>query len=257
MQKQAPSPVYRFVRWLVKRIYPKTEVIGIENIPDEPAIFVGNHAKMNGPIMCELYFPVERYTWCAGQMMDRKEVPEYAFEDFWSHKPKYSRWFYRLLSHLIAPLAECIFTNANTIGVYRDGRIISTFKKTVKCLMDGAGVVIFPEHNEPYNHILCDFQDKFIDVAKLYYKKSGKEVPFVPIYLAPALHKMYIGKPIYFSSSNPMDAERQRIKEYLMQEITQIACSLPEHTVVPYPNIPKKEYPRNIPEEEHNETACG
>ena len=42
-----------------------------------------------------------------------------------------------------------------------------------------------------------------------------------------------------------------------MEEITAIALSLPEHTVVPYANIPKKQYPKNIPLEvySHEETA--
>ena len=31
-------------------------------------------------------------------------------------------------------------------------------------------MVVFPEHYVPYNHILNDFQDKFIDIARLYYK---------------------------------------------------------------------------------------
>ena len=34
-----------------------------------------------------------------------------------------------------------------------------------------------------------------------------------------------------------------------MDEITAIAESLPEHTVVPYRNIPKKDYPTNRPKE--------
>ena len=33
----------------------------------------------------------------------------------------------------------------------------------------------------------------------------------------------------------------------MQNEITQIAQSLPRHTVVPYNNIPKKDYPTNIP----------
>ena len=151
---------------------------------------------------------------------------------------------------MIAPLSVCVFNNANTIGVYHDSRILSTFKQTVARLQQGASIVIFPEHNVPYNHILCEFQDRFIDVAKLYYKKTGKELAFVPLYIAPTLKKMYLGKPIRFCAANPMEQERKRICEYLMEEITEIACSLPQHTVVPYQNIPKKEYPTNIPRKE-------
>lgn len=237
--------IYRCVKGLIRAVYPPIEVEGLHHLPDEPTIVVANHTQMNGPIACELYFPGKRYTWCAGQMMHLKEVPGYAFEDFWSGKPKYSRWFYRILSYLIAPLSVCVFNNANTVGVYRDARIISTFKKTVEKLCEGAHVVVFPEHNQPNNPIIQDFQDKFIDIARLYDKRTGRQLRFVPMYIAPKLRKMYIGEPVRFCPERPMDEERERICKYLMDEITRIACSLPEHTVVPYRKTPGVAYPSN------------
>lgn len=245
MKKRKDAWLYRLIKALVRFFYPKMEVVGAENLPDEPVMVVANHTQMNGPIACELYFPGDRYTWCAGQMMHLKEVPGYAYADFWSKKPKFSRPFYRLLSYLIAPLSVCVFNNAKTIAVYRDTRIVSTFKNTVKRLGEGSSVVVFPEHDAPYNHIICEFQDKFIDIAKLYYKRTGKALTFVPMYIAPALKKMYLGEPIRFDPSAPMDLERRRICDHLMAQITQIACELPPHRVVPYRNIPKKDYPMN------------
>lgn len=249
MAERKISPFFYVVKGLVRLFYGNMKVYGAENLPDEPVIVVGNHAQMHGPIACELFFPVERYTWCAGEMMALKEVPAYAYRDFWSYKPKAVRWFYKLLSYVIAPLSAFIFTNANTIGVYHDARLLSTFKKTVQCLSDGKSVVIFPEHDVPRNNIIFDFQDKFIDIAKLYYKRTGKEPCFVPMYLAPKLRQMHLGKPIRFSVETPIADERQRICEYLMTEITDMACALPRHTVVPYRNVSKKEYPENIPHE--------
>ena len=240
--------LYKVIKTLVRVFYPKMEVVGVENLPEEPVIVVGNHTQMNGPIACELYFPGKRYIWCAGQMMHLKEVPEYAFQDFWSQKPKWSLWFYKLLSYLIAPLSVCVFNNAGTIPVYRDVRLKTTFKLSLEKLQDGASMIIFPEHGEPYNNILYTFQDKFIDLARLYYKKAGIALSFVPLYIAPALKKMYIGKPIRFCADAPIQEERKRICNYLMTEITDIAQSLPEHTVVPYRNIPKKFYPSNLPQ---------
>ena len=239
--------LYKGIKWLVRLFYPKTAVSGEENLPLEPVLVVGNHAQMNGPIACELYFPGKRYTWCAGQMMHWKEVADYAYQDFWSQKPKQVRWFYRILSYIITPLSVCVFTNADTIGVYHDARILSTFKSTVKRLTEGASVVIFPEHGMKYNHIVNDFQDKFVDIAKLYYKKTGKELAFVPMYVAPALKKLIFGAPIRFNGENPIDQERSRICDYLKDEITRIAEEQPRHRVVPYQNVPKREYPFNIP----------
>ena len=243
------SPIYKIIKWLVWLFYPKMEVVGTENLPEGEAIIVGNHTQMNGPIASELYLTGNRYTWCAGQMMNTKEVPDYAYKDFWSGKPKIVRPFYKILSYIIAPLASLIFNNANTIAVYRDNRIMSTFRTTVNKLSDGAKVVIFPEHDKKYNNIIYDFQDKFIDIARLYHKRTGKELMFVPLYIAPKLKKMYLGKPIRFSSETPIEEERRRICDYLMKEITDIARSLPKHTVIPYRNIPKKYYPTNISEE--------
>ena len=247
MKKKLQMAVYRVVKALVRLFYPKIEAVGAENLPDESALIVGNHCQMNGPIVCELYFPKDRVTWCAGEMMHLKEVPAYAYQDFWSGKRWYCRWFFKLASYLIAPLSVCVFNSAQTIGVFHDSRVISTFKATVRTLAAGQSVVIFPEHDEPHNHIIRDFQDKFIDIAKLYYKRTGKAVAFVPMYIAPKLKKMYFGKPITFCPENSIEEERRRICEYLMEEITSMAVSLPRHTVVPYKNIPGEKYPTNIP----------
>ncbi|MBR2716935.1 MAG: hypothetical protein IKD79_04280 [Oscillospiraceae bacterium] len=249
MAEKKTSPLYKLIKWLVWVFYPRTAVVGAENLPEEPCVIVGNHTQMNGPIVSELYLPVERYTWCAGEMMHLRKVPAYAYRDFWSRKPRYIRWFYRLLSYVIAPIAVCVFNNANTVPVYRDMRIVATFRESVEKLCSGASLVIFPEHEVKYNHILYDFQDRFIDLARLYFKKTGKPLQFVPMYIAPALKTAYLGKPVRFRPDAPMTEERRRIKAYLMDEITAIACSLPPHTVVPYPNLPRRDYPRNLPPE--------
>ena len=244
MQKK-PTLLFRIIKGIVRICYGKIEVIGLENLPENNAVIVGNHTQMNGPIAGEFFLPENCYTWCAGQMMNRKEVPEYAFNDFWAQKPKWSHPFYRILSHIIAPLAELIFNNARTIPVYRDMRIMATFKSTIQKLNEGANIVIFPEKDEKNNNILYQFQENFVDVARLYYKKTGQELTFVPLYIAPRMRKMYFGKGIVFDSQKPIEEERKRICTCLSEMITEMARALPEHTVVPYRNIPKKYYLTN------------
>ena len=242
-------PVYRLIRWLCWLFSPKMTLEGAENIPPEPVVIVGNHTQMNGPIACEIYSPVRRYTWCAGEMMAWREVPAYAYRDFWSQKPKGVRWLYRILSYIITPVSVIVFNNAETVPVWHDNRIIATLRQSLDKLQEGASLVIFPEHDVKYNEILYDFQERFVDLAKLYYKKTGKALAFVPLYIAPALGKMVYGPPIRFRPEAPMAEERQRICEYLKGEITRMARELPRHRVVPYRNIPKKDYPYNIPGE--------
>ncbi len=240
---------FRVFIYGLRLFYPKTNIVGWENVPHEPCVIIGNHTQMHGPITCELFLPDNNYTWCEAKMMEFKEVPAYAFSDFWSQKPKYTHPFYKLLSYLIAPLSVVLFNNARTIPVFRDSRIITTFKKSLEKLQGGKNVVIFPEYDKKYNNILYDFREGFIDIARLYYKRTGKELSFVPLYIAPKLKEMHFGTPVKYSANAPIKEEKARIRQYLMDELTKVATNLPPHTVIPYRNIPKKFYPKNTTKE--------
>lgn len=252
--------VYKFLRAVIPPFLPKYSLEGADKLPDENVIFVGNHAQMMGPICGELYFPKKSLIWCAYQMMALREVPDYAFEDFWSGKPKRTRWFYKLSSYAIAPLSVSVFNNAHTIPVYHDRRIIDTMKLTSSALADGWSVIIFPECKEKRSAVINRFQTGFVDAARYYYKDTGKSVSFAPFYIAPTLKTIYFGEPIAFDASAPVRRERERIGGYLMDEVTRLAVSAPPHIVVPYDNIPKNKYPMNTDCEESdnlNESPCG
>lgn len=253
MERARPRWLYLAIRWLVWLFSPKYTLVGTENLPEGPCVIVGNHCQMYGPIQAEIYTPGPHSTWCAGALMHREEAAEYAYRDFWSGKPRAVRWFYRLLSRLIPPLAVLLFTNADTVPVYHDARVVTTFRLSIEKLVAGNRLVIFPEHYTPHNNIVHDFQDKFVDVARFYYKKTGQELSFVPMYLAPRLKTAFYGEPIRFRADEPIAGERRRICGELMDAITAMAVSLPEHTVIPYPNVPKRQYPKNLPLEVSDE----
>ncbi|MDO4648614.1 MAG: hypothetical protein Q4B26_08175 [Eubacteriales bacterium] len=244
--KDQSHPVYRWIRFNVWLFFPKYTVEGVENLPDEPAVIVGNHCKANGPIFSQLYMPRKSFTWCVANMMHVKEVPSYAFEDFWSRKPKWTHWFYHLASYIIAPLAAFIMTNANTIGVYHDKRVIKTFQDSAEKLGSGSDVVIFPECYEEHNNIVNNFQQGFAELGRFDYRKNKRRTPFVPMYLCPDLKKAVFGKPIYYDPEADKKAEPARICTELMDAISEMAYELPRHKVTTYNNISKKHYPENI-----------
>ena len=237
--------VYKAVSAILLRVYPAPRVEGVENVPDGPCVIVGNHAQMHGPIIAALFLPGERRIWCAAEMMHLKEVPAYAYRDFWSRKPRRVRWLFRIASYLIAPLAAGVFNGGECIGVYRDSRVMSTFRETLACLSEGVRVVIFPEEDAPGNGIVWSFQRGFVDVARLYCAREKKPLSFVPMYVAPALRRVVLGAPVEYRPGGDPEAERERVCAALTDAITQMALALPPHTVVPYPNLPKAEYPQN------------
>lgn len=239
------KPFFKFFKAVVKSFYKKPNFMGLQNIPEEPCIIVGNHAQLHGPVSMECYFPYKKYIWCIGNLMHIKEAPDYAFKDFWGYKPKHTHWFYKGLARLVSPLLVYLHTNADTIGVYKDNRVLSTFKNSVKGLKNGAHIILFPENHTPFNQIVNEFQTRFVDVAKLYFKDTSKELQFVPMYLAPNLKTIVYGNPIKYNGNKPIEEQRTNICNYLKTEITKMAKDLPTHTVIPYANIKKKQYPKS------------
>ena len=244
VSEKKPWP-FKVICRAVAAFSPKYRLYGTDRLPPEACVLVGNHCQMYGPVAAELYMPRPHETWCVGEMTRREEVPAYAFREFWSGKPKSARWFYRLLSHLIAPLSAYIFTNAHTIPVDHDARVITTFRKSMDCLKKGEDIVIFPESHQPCNGILWQFQDGFIDLALLYHKRTGQALCFVPMYISPSLAGIHFGSPIRYHPERPPQEERTRICQELMTAITDMARELPRHVVVPFPNWPKSQYPYN------------
>ena len=138
----------KFLRWIVGAVYPKMELVGLENLPEEPFVLVGNHSQAHGAIIAEERLPFDLYTWCNYQMMEKKEVCAYALEDFWQDKPRAMQPVYWLLSRLIQYPAVYILSHARTIAVYHDNRCISTFRKSLEKLQEGYNLVIYPESRE-------------------------------------------------------------------------------------------------------------
>lgn len=236
---------YRIIRGTINFFFHKRTFLNKENLPEEPCIIVTNHSQMYGPICCELYIDNPKTIWCISQMLDKKEVRDYAYNDFWSEKPKYIRWYFKLVSKLFGPLLYHLMYYSNTLPVYKDNRIMATFKESIKKLNEGHNIIIFPESRNQYNEIINDFQENFVDLAKLYYRRYNKELLFVPMYNAVNLKKMIYGKPIKYNPNIDLEEQKHIICNHLKQEITSIAKELPLHKVVPYDNLPRRKYKTN------------
>ena len=142
MSIEKPSLAFRAVKRIVKLVYRPFTFEGLENLPEDSAVIVGNHSQLHGPLSMELYAPRAHYTWCTSEMLSFKEVSAYAYRDFWSNKPVSVRWLFKIASYLIAPLAWFLFNNAKVIPVYHDTRLLRTFKLSAQRLSEGADVII-------------------------------------------------------------------------------------------------------------------
>lgn len=214
--------------------------------PLEPGnIMIVNHAQMWAPIYFEIKIPHKRF-WCTQEVLHYKGCGDYCYKDWWSKKPAIFRPFFWLVAHLfVQPLAPKLFRCADTLPVYRDIRLRDTFKYSLESLEAGYTNIITPETHIEGNGIVNSFLPNFVDIARLYYKKSGKCLKFYPTYLTPVLNKIVVGHPITYNPEADFKQEKERIVTELEHAIYELAMTLPEHKVVPYENLKKKDWPTN------------
>lgn len=232
-----PKIMFRILEFFVKLFYKKPKVLYEEELNhDRPIVYICNHCKAHGPISFYLIGKKSLRIWCTNEILYWKSAPKYCYDTFLNGdlKPKGVRWFYHLVSYLMTPLCVIVFRGAETIPVYYDTRLVTTYNKTAQTIKDNKDIVIFPETPPEYNEYLNKFNIGFIDVARFMKKKTGKEVVFVPTYLAPSIKTLIVGKPIEYDYSKDVKEQRMELVSKLEEEITNLAKKLPPHKVEHY-----------------------
>ena len=232
-----PKIMFRIIFFFVKLFYRVPKVIYEEELShDRPIVYIANHCKAHGPVAFYLLGKKNIRIWCTNEIMYWKTCPKYCYDIFLNGgaKPKAFRWFYHLVSYIMTPLCIIVFRGAETIPVYYDTRLVTTYNKTAQTINEGRDIVIFPETPPELNDYLNKFNIGFIDTARFMKKKTGKEVVFVPTYLAPSIKTLIVGKPIEYDYSKDVKEQRIELVEKLQNEITRLAMKLPQHKVEHY-----------------------
>lgn len=231
---------YKIVRGALRMNYPHAETTFEEQPDAEPAVFVCNHSAVRGPIMMTLDFKRKHQTWTVSYALDSKQASNFAFHDIFFGNSRRCKWFWRMLSHIVAKLLPPLLYYSDTIPVYHDKNIIKTFKQSVKALNEGEDLVIFAESPKRYSEYICELQQGFVDIARLYYRKSKKAIKFYPVYLEKKNAVISVGKPITYDPEQPLDEQREVIAAYLRDNIDRLAGKLPPHKPVPF--LPERWY---------------
>ena len=93
----------------------------VKQDPDNPIVFLGNHAEIYGPIASALCFPVPVRFWVISKMMfNKKEVRAYLYENTFSKKTYLPVFIRKLLAWYLGWLSVNVMNALRAIPVYRD-----------------------------------------------------------------------------------------------------------------------------------------
>ena len=209
------------------------KVLGTSNIADYEdgtMILVCNHGEIYGPIVANLYIPISFRPWVLAHMMDREAIVEHMYQGTMVRQKWIPNRLKKPLVRLVSPLLQWIFESIESIPVYRGGNpraLVKTFRLTIEALQAGDNILLFPENGESRTDGGKGYVQEgvgrlytgFAMIAPAYYKKTGKQAVFVPVYASKRLRTLTIGNGILYNPNAPANDEKLRIVDALLTDM--------------------------------------
>ncbi len=219
--------------WVARTFIFKPRAVEYEVTPltDEVAIYVPNHSGAMGPANMCLYFDLPFRPWIIGYLNNSEVTNNYIFHNFFCGRSKKHKTPWRMLARIVKWALVPLLEAQDPIWLEHTPKgILGALKDSVSTLKAEKNIVIFAESDKgQYSEYINYLNEGFVEVARSYYKDTGKNVNFYPVYIPNGLDVIKVGKPTpYDGTANPKE-ERHRIALALAQGITDVARALPEH----------------------------
>lgn len=216
--------LFLILRSIARLVYPKFE-IELNDIQDEHVVYISQHKNLFGPITMLMTTKQLIRPWILHVFFHHKPAykhyTEYTFTERFGWNKAIAKLIAYPFSHLVAKLLHSV----RGIPVYRGSRkIVDTFKESVEALEKGERIAIFPDID--YSDSSAGVKDMylgFLHLEKYFYKKTGKHVCFVPLYISKKHRIIKASQPVYFSDGSDFKKERKVVLKKIQDSLNELA----------------------------------
>ena len=233
MEEKRKSVYYKIVSAILHLVVPRAKAVFEVPPGDEPVVFVSNHASINGPLMMTFYFSRKCRIWAIAESLDKVHTRSYAFHDVLVGDGKKSFRFWKFVAGIVKVMLPPILIY-NTITVYRDRRILETFRNSTDALKQGYDIIVFGEPTERYSEYVNEIQPGFVSLGRMYYKQTGKRLRFYPVYLNNENRLISVGSPIEFDPDMDGEEFRKKTCTFIRDGIDRLGRSMKPHKIIPF-----------------------
>lgn len=222
----------RILLWLFRTFYHHKLVDSDHILEDDhnPLVFIGNHAEIYGPIVCNMYIPVPVRTWTISHMMDDKaKVTAYVYENTFSKKTYLPVFVRKGWARFIGWISVNVMSQLESVPVYKDSplKLRETIRTSIEALESGDNLLIFPENPEGkyLKNGVGEFSPGFVMLAEAYWKKTGKKMRFLPLYANREAKTITFGEVVQYQPEAGFYNEQERIISETRTQIIRIAAA--------------------------------
>lgn len=177
----------RFARLLLRTFSRRYEAK--VDAPETPAVYVCRHLNMHGPYTTLKWLPFQVHPFSLNVFFsDETAIRQYREYTFSVRRGKPVRKF-SLQAWITGKVTVRLLRSFQAIPVYRDSQAIRTMRQALKYLERGDSLIVWPDmrYTETYEQP-CEIYSGFLYLGELYKAKTGKELPFIPLYVDDEQH---------------------------------------------------------------------
>ena len=217
------QPIFNVFKGIVKPFY-NCSVLSLEGEVPEKAIIIANHLAKSGPMALEVNYPRFNVKWGAHQMLGNyKSRFLYLRNVLYVQKCGKNKFIATIKSLFEALFSKMIYKGIKVFPTYQDGRLVKTIKASIAALENNMSIMIFPENsNTGYFDELIELFGGFITLSEQYYKKTGEDLPIIPVYYHKKTKQIIIGKKSYVQQLKAQGFDRTAICEHYKNQINEL-----------------------------------
>lgn len=200
----------RLARWTLRCLSPRYEA-KVE-APAQPTIYVCRHLNMHGPYTTLKWLPFQVHPFSLSVFFDDetaiRHYREYTFSARRGKKaPRFS-----LRAWVLGKITVRLLRSFQAAPVFRDNRSISTIRQALKYLERGDSMIIWPDkaYTQGYDQP-CELYSGFLYLGELYRMKTGRQLPFVPLYVDDEKRQIVERPAMYVNSYKTEKDEAARL----------------------------------------------
>lgn len=186
----------RFARWLMRTFSPRYHCRLAAS--EEPVVYVCRHLNMHGPYTTLKWLPMELHPLIIHVFFDRestvRHLTQYTFAARYGKKERR----FSLAAHAIGRIVPPLIRSLQGVPVYRCGiQSVTTIRTGLKYLLKNESLIVYPDidYTDGYDQA-SRIYDGFLYLGEQYYKKTGKQLAFVPLMIDDKNRAIVAGDPV-------------------------------------------------------------
>ncbi len=212
-----PGRYFRIIRRIIKIFAPMRKVDSLEKL-DGPCVILCRHRNMRGPVYSIVHWAGPARPWVFWPFLQKESFYDQMYGYTFTKRLGYPDWLAKFGAWLLSNTVPALIQSLGGIPVYRnDSRIRETFRFSMEQLEAGRHIMIYPDVDYTSNEDVGAVYEGFFMLERMYFRKTGRHLPFVPVHLDTHKRTMHFGTPVTFTNANFND-EKERVKNEILAQ---------------------------------------